>query len=197
MHCYQRLPYFLQWKTHFEERGWPLWVGPAHCPFGQSMIGYLISRRIFSLPYFLNQKALYWFAYRVLSRGGVESNQTNFELIFLEFFELKKDFPINRIENLSNQTNRIILRSNRTNRIILRSNRISNFQCRSISIFSEIIRIFSKSFKFFRIFPTIFSVNCKRKERFFQSQTFLWKYIILSSFLERKDNNAIEIVLMI
>ena len=45
--------------------------------------------------------------------GGVESNQTNFELIFLEFFELKMGFQINRIEKFSNRTNRIILPSNR------------------------------------------------------------------------------------
>ena len=31
-------------------------------------------------------------------RGEVESNQTNFELIFFEFFELKMDFRINLIE---------------------------------------------------------------------------------------------------
>ena len=46
-------------------------------------------------------------------RGGVESNRTNFELIFLEFFELKKYFRINQIENFSNRTNWIILPTNR------------------------------------------------------------------------------------
>ena len=46
-------------------------------------------------------------------RGGVQSNQTNFELIFLEFFELKMNFQINRIKKFSNRTNWIILPSNR------------------------------------------------------------------------------------
>ena len=70
-------------------------------------------------------------------RGGVESNRTNFELIFLEFFELKMYFRINRIENFSNRTNRIILPSNRI-----------EFRIFSLVIF----RIFSNSFEFFSNF---------------------------------------------
>merc|ERR1711893_513594 len=74
-------------------------------------------------------------------RGGVESNRTNFELIFLEFFELKKYFRINRIENFSNRTNRIILPSNRI-----------EFRIFSLVVF----RIFSNSFEYFRIFSNNF-----------------------------------------
>ena len=33
--------------------------------------------------------------YSFLARGGVKSNQTNFELIFIEFFELFLPFQIN------------------------------------------------------------------------------------------------------
>ena len=75
--------------------------------------------------------------YLVWNRGGVESNRTNFELIFLEFFELKMYFRINRIENFSNRTNRIILPSNRI-----------EFRIFSLVIF----RIFSNSFEFFSNF---------------------------------------------
>ena len=103
---------------------------------------------------------------------GVESNRTNFELIFLEFFKLKKYFRINPIENFSNRTNRIILLSNR-------------IEFRIVSV--EVFRILSNSFEFF---PTIFLANCKYKTNFFKV-----KHIILYSFWEKKDQNAIKIVL--
>ena len=38
-------------------------------------------------------------------RGGVESNRTNFELIFIEFFELFFTFRINRIINFRIESN--------------------------------------------------------------------------------------------
>ena len=85
----------------------------------------------------INQK---WIAIR----GGVESNRTNFELIFLEFFELKMYFRINRIENFSNRTNRIILPSNRIEFRIERP---------------KIFRIFRIDFQNFRI---EFESNCFR-----------------------------------
>ena len=39
------------------------------------------------------------------TRGGVESNRTNFELIFIEFFELFFTFRINRIINFRIESN--------------------------------------------------------------------------------------------
>ena len=112
----------------------------------------------------------------------MESNPTNFELIFLECFELKKYIRINRIENFSNRMNRIILPSNRI----------------EFRIFSQdVFRIVSNSFEFFRIFSINFFSKLQIKRTIFQSQTFLGKHIILSSSLEKKDQNAIEIVLKI
>ena len=65
---------------------------------------------------------------KVHFRGGVKPNRTNFELIFLEFFELKMDFRLNQSEN----------------RIILPSNRIK------FRIFSQqLFRIFSNFFQRF------------------------------------------------
>ena len=112
------------------------------------------------------------------TRGGVESNRTNFEFIFLEFFELKKYFRINRIQNFSN----------RTNQIILPSNRISNFQSSSFLNFFELFRIFSNIF---------FQQIANKKNKCFQIQTFLGKHVIWSSSLEKKDQNTVEIVLKI
>ena len=41
----------------------------------------------------------------ILDRGGVELNRTNFELIFIEFFELFFTFRIDRIINFRTESN--------------------------------------------------------------------------------------------
>ena len=69
----------------------------------------------------------------------------------------------------------------------------SNFEF-SVKTFFELFRIRSNVFEFF---PSIFFSKLQIKRTIFQSQTFLGKHIILSSSLEKKDQNAIEIVLKI
>ena len=51
---------------------------------------------------------------KVFIRGGVESNRTNFELIFIEFFEYFLPFRINRIANFRIESNEFRTNSNLT-----------------------------------------------------------------------------------
>ena len=102
---------------------------------------------------------------------GVESNRTNFELIFLEFFKLKKYFRINRIENFSNRTNRIILPSNRI-----------EFRIFSLVVF----RIFSNSFEFFRIFSNNFFSKLQIKRTNVFKVKHFWKTYHLVLFSGEK-----------
>ena len=44
--------------------------------------------------------------YLFYSRGGAELNRTNFESIFIEFFELFFTFPINQIINFGVESNK-------------------------------------------------------------------------------------------
>ena len=76
-------------------------------------------------------------------RGGVESNRTNFELIFLEFLEQKLYFRINQIEKFLNRTNRIILPSNQIEFRIF-SNSIKNFRIFFQGFFQQIADIMNK-----------------------------------------------------